>query len=167
MEIEPRIGTGFDAHRLVAGRPLMLGGVEVPSERGADGHSDADVACHALIDAIFGALADGDIGSHFPDTDPRFKDISSLQLLEAAADSVLQRGFKIASADVTIILETPKVASLRNAMRHAMAKAMITDVTRVGVKATTTEGMGFTGRGEGVAAQAVVLLVPALEGKAP
>ncbi len=161
MEIEPRIGTGFDAHKLVAGRPLILGGVEVPSERGADGHSDADVACHALIDAIFGALADGDIGAHFPDTDPRFKDISSLQLLEAAADSVRQRDYRIASADITILLETPKVAPYRGAMREAMARVMLCDVGRIGVKATTTEGLGFTGRGEGVAAQAVVLLMPA------
>lgn len=164
MEIEPRIGTGFDAHKLVAGRPLILGGVEVPSELGADGHSDADVACHALIDAIFGALADGDIGAHFPDTDPRFKDISSLQLLEVAADSVLQRDYRVASADITILLETPKVAPYRDAMREAMARVMLCDVGRISVKATTTEGLGFTGRGEGVAAQAVVLLMPAQGG---
>ena len=107
----------------------------------------------------FGALADGDIGTHFPDTDPGFKDISSLQLLEAAADRVLQLGYKVASADITILLETPKMAPYRDAMREAMARAMLCDVGRIGVKATTTEGLGFTGRGEGVAAQAVVLLV--------
>ncbi len=161
MRIEPRIGNGIDAHRLVSGRPLIIGGVELPAERGADGHSDADVACHALIDAIFGALADGDIGSHFPDTDARYKDISSLQLLEAAADLALQRGYKVATADVTVILESPKIAPQRQAMRTALARAMLTDVERVSIKGTTTEGMGFTGRGEGVAAQAVVLLVSA------
>ncbi len=153
-----RIGTGFDVHRLVPGGPLVLGGVEVPSEVEALGHSDADVVCHALIDAIFGALADGDIGSHFPDSDPKHKDISSLELLKRTVERMNESGCAIVNADTTIILQNPKVAVWRDRMRSALAEVLEIEIDQLSVKATTTEGLGLTGRGEGVAAQAIVLL---------
>jgi 2-C-methyl-D-erythritol 2,4-cyclodiphosphate synthase len=155
-----RIGTGFDAHRLAIGRPLILGGVEVASDKGAEGHSDADAACHALIDAIFGAMADGDIGSHFPDTDPAYKNISSLKLLKQTGERMRAGGYELANADLTVMLEKPKIAAYKESMRAAVAEALGAEVARISVKATTTEGLGFIGRGEGVAAQAAVLLVP-------
>lgn len=158
MNHEYKIGTGFDAHRLVDKRPLILAGVKVDSPRGALGHSDADVACHALIDAILGALGEGDIGDRFPDTDPAYKDASSLGLLGEVAGVADRSGFKIANADVTIILESPKISLYRDKMKAKLASALGIGQKHVGVKATTTEGLGLTGRGEGVAAQAAVLI---------
>jgi 2-C-methyl-D-erythritol 2,4-cyclodiphosphate synthase len=155
-----KIGTGFDVHRLIVGRPLILGGVEIASDKGAEGHSDADVACHALIDAIFGALGDGDIGGHFPDSDPAYKDISSLRLVEQTGERMHAKGYVLANADITIMLEKPKIAAYREDMRAALSKALNVEIARISVKATTTEGLGFIGRGEGIAAQAAVLLEP-------
>jgi 2-C-methyl-D-erythritol 2,4-cyclodiphosphate synthase len=155
-----KIGTGFDVHRLIVGRPLILGGVEIASDKGAEGHSDADVACHALIDAIFGALGDGDIGGHFPDSDPAYKDISSLRLVEQTGERMRVKGHALANADITIMLEKPKIAAYREDMRAALSKALNVEIARISVKATTTEGLGFIGRGEGIAAQAAVLLEP-------
>jgi 2-C-methyl-D-erythritol 2,4-cyclodiphosphate synthase len=150
-----RIGFGFDVHRFVAGRPLILGGIEVPFELGLAGHSDADVLCHAIIDALFGAAALGDIGEHFPDTDARYKDISSLDLLADAAGSLGDSGFTIVNIDSTLALEEPRLAGYREPMRLKIAQALGVGPTRVSVKATTTEGLGFSGRREGVAAYAV------------
>ncbi len=153
-----RVGIGFDAHRFAEGRKLILGGVEIDFPKGLEGHSDADVVCHAAIDAIFGAVADGDIGSHFPDTDPRYKNISSIELLRQAAGSLAAAGHKLANLDIVVILEEPKLAPWRQAMRARLAEPLGLDVSRVSVKATTTEGLGFSGRGEGIAAQAAVLV---------
>jgi len=153
-----RIGIGCDAHRFISGRKLILGGVEIPFKFGLKGHSDADAISHAVIDALFGAIAAGDIGSHFPDSDPKYKDISSLKLLAAAADELAAGGFKIANIDVTVTLEEPKLAQWRDAIRGRLAETLGVDIGQVGVKATTTEGLGFTGRGEGIEAQAVVLV---------
>ncbi|MDP2210685.1 MAG: 2-C-methyl-D-erythritol 2,4-cyclodiphosphate synthase [Candidatus Aquicultor sp.] len=153
-----RVGTGFDVHRFVAGRPLVLGGVEVPFEFGLEGHSDADVLTHAIIDAMFGATAAGDLGRYFPDTDSAFKDISSIALLQDAVRILGDKGFRLVNIDVTVVLELPKLAPFRERMREVISAAAGLEVSRVSVKATTTEGLGFTGRGEGVAAQAVVLV---------
>jgi 2-C-methyl-D-erythritol 2,4-cyclodiphosphate synthase len=153
-----RIGQGFDAHRLVAGRRLVLCGVTVPFDQGLLGHSDADVATHAVMDAVLGALALGDIGAHFPPGDPRFKDADSLKLLREVADLARGLGFKVAQIDVTIIAEVPKLAPHIRAMREKLSAAAGAALERVSVKATTTEGMGFAGRGEGMAAMAVALL---------
>lgn len=160
-----RIGTGFDVHKFAAGRKLVLGGVEIPFGLGLAGHSDADVVCHAVIDAIFGALAEGDIGSHFPDTDPQYKGVSSLALLEKAGLVLAAANYAIGNIDIVIIAEEPKLAGRRDAMRGNLAEALGIDVDQVSVKATTTEGLGFTGRGEGIAAQAVVLVEPRLARK--
>ncbi len=153
-----RIGHGYDAHRLVAGRALMLGGVAIPYDKGLLGHSDADVAVHALMDALLGALALGDIGKLFPDTDARYKGISSLALLEACAARIRESGYRLENADVTIVAQAPKLAPHIASMRENIARAMKCDIGRVSVKATTTEGMGFEGRGEGISAHAVALL---------
>ncbi|HCG98307.1 MAG: 2-C-methyl-D-erythritol 2,4-cyclodiphosphate synthase [Candidatus Aquicultor primus] len=153
-----RVGTGFDVHRFVRGRPLVLGGVEVPFEFGLEGHSDADVLTHAIIDAMFGATAAGDLGRYFPDTDSKFKGISSIALLRDAVRILDEQGFRLVNIDVTVILEHPKLAPFREQMREVLSTAAGLEVSRVSVKATTTEGLGFTGRGEGVAAQAVVLV---------
>ncbi|MBS3908330.1 MAG: 2-C-methyl-D-erythritol 2,4-cyclodiphosphate synthase [Actinobacteria bacterium] len=153
-----RVGTGFDVHRFVEGRPLVLGGVEVPFEFGLEGHSDADVLTHAIIDAMFGAAAAGDLGRYFPDTDSAFKDISSIALLQDAVGILEEKGFRLVNIDVTVVLERPKLAPFRERMREVISAAAGLEVSRVSVKATTTEGLGFTGRGEGVAAQAVVLV---------
>ncbi len=153
-----RVGIGFDVHRFIEGRPLILGGVEIPSEAGLEGFSDADVLTHAIIDAIFGAIAAGDLGHYFPDTDLRFKDISSLKLLEDAVSVLKNRGYRISNIDAIAILEKPKLAPYRQQMREMLAKITGLDVSRISIKATTTEGLGFTGRGEGMAAQAVVLV---------
>ncbi len=153
-----RVGIGFDVHRFIEGRPLILGGVEIPSEIGLEGFSDADVLTHAIIDAIFGAIAAGDLGHYFPDTDLRFKDISSLKLLEDAVSVLKNRGYRISNIDAIAILEKPKLAPYRQQMREMLAKITGLDVSRISIKATTTEGLGFTGRGEGMAAQAVVLI---------
>lgn len=153
-----RIGIGFDVHRFAAGRLLVLGGVEIPFRLGLAGHSDADVVCHAVIDAIFGTVAAGDIGSHFPDTDPKYKGISSLALLREAGLVLKAANYAIGNIDIVIMAEEPKLGEWREAMRANLAEAVGTSVDRVSVKATTTEGLGFTGRGEGIAAQAVVLV---------
>jgi 2-C-methyl-D-erythritol 4-phosphate cytidylyltransferase/2-C-methyl-D-erythritol 2,4-cyclodiphosphate synthase len=158
----PRVGTGFDVHRLVAGRPLVLCGVTVPHELGLDGHSDADVGIHALCDAIYGALGEGDIGTHFPPSQMRWKDADSAQFLVHAAARIAARGGVLANADVTLICERPKIGPHAAAMRARLAELLGVAVEKVGVKATTTERLGFTGRGEGIAAQtAVSVLLPA------
>jgi 2-C-methyl-D-erythritol 4-phosphate cytidylyltransferase/2-C-methyl-D-erythritol 2,4-cyclodiphosphate synthase len=157
----PRVGTGFDVHRLVAGRPLILCGVTVPHELGLDGHSDADVGIHALCDAIYGALGEGDIGTHFPPAQMKWKDADSAQFLIHAAQRIAARGGVLVNADVTLICERPKIGPHASAMRARLAELMSVEVSKVGVKATTTERLGFTGRGEGIACQtAVSLLVP-------
>ncbi len=154
-----RVGLGYDVHAFAPGRPLVLGGVTVPYAEGLMGHSDADVLVHALMDAIVGALREGDIGHLFPDSDPAFENISSIELLRRVAHLMADRGFSLADADTVLVLEQPKVSPYREAMRRTIADALGVDVEHVGVKATTTEGLGFEGRGEGVAAQAVVILV--------
>jgi len=153
-----RAGTGYDLHRLAAGRPLVIGGVTIPSERGAVGHSDADVACHAITDAILGAAGRGDIGRLFPDTDPRWKDASSLDLLARAAAVVREGGHEIGNVDVTIILEAPKIRDYVSAMRDAIAGALGIDADRVSVKGKTNEGVDAVGRGEAIAAHAIALV---------
>jgi 2-C-methyl-D-erythritol 2,4-cyclodiphosphate synthase len=153
-----RIVLGYDVHAFVEGRDLVLGGVVVPHERGLAGHSDADVLVHALMDAMLGAMREGDIGQLFPDADSRWKGASSLDLLGRVATLAAERGFRLVDADLVVALEEPKVWSMRDAMRAAIAGAAGVDVERVGLKATTTEGLGFTGRAEGVAAWAVVLM---------
>lgn len=153
-----RIGIGYDVHAFEQGRRLVLGGVEVPYERGLAGHSDADVLVHALMDAIVGALRAGDIGKLFPDTDPAFSGISSLVLLGHVGALMRSEGYRLVDADTVLILEHPKIAPYREQMRERIAATLDVPVESVGVKATTTEGLGFAGRGEGVAAQAVVLL---------
>jgi len=158
----PRVGTGYDVHVLEAGRRLVLCGVEVPHDRGLAGHSDADVGIHALCDAIYGALAEGDIGRHFPPSDMTFKDMDSAIFLRHAAGRVAARGGVIANVDVTLICERPKIAPHAGAMMARLADLLGVDIGRVSVKATTTERLGFTGRMEGIAAQAAVMvLVPA------
>jgi 2-C-methyl-D-erythritol 4-phosphate cytidylyltransferase/2-C-methyl-D-erythritol 2,4-cyclodiphosphate synthase len=153
-----RAGTGYDLHRLVAGRPLILGGVTIPSERGALGHSDADVVCHSLTDAILGAAGLGDIGRHFPDSDPRWKDANSIDLLRQVAGLVAGEGFVIGNVDVTVILESPKIRDHVDAMRAAIAAAIGVDPSRVSIKGKTNEGVDAVGRGEAIAAHAVALL---------
>jgi 2-C-methyl-D-erythritol 4-phosphate cytidylyltransferase/2-C-methyl-D-erythritol 2,4-cyclodiphosphate synthase len=153
-----RAGTGYDLHRLVAGRPLILGGVTVPSDRGALGHSDADVVCHALTDAILGAACLADIGRHFPDSDPRWKDASSLDLLERAVALAASEGYEVGNVDVTVVLEQPKIAAYVEAMRAAVARAVRLDISRVSIKGKTNEGVDAIGRGEAIAAHAVALL---------
>lgn len=155
---ELRIGLGYDVHAFADGRPLVLGGVVVPHLRGLVGHSDADVLAHALMDAILGAMRAGDIGEHFPDTDPAYRGVSSLELLRRVTALMRDRGFRLLDADTVLVLEAPRISPYRERMRRALADAMEVPVERVGVKATTTEGLGFTGREEGVAAHAVVLL---------
>jgi len=153
-----RTGLGYDCHRLADGRRLVLGGVEIPSERGLEGHSDADVLTHAIIDALLGAAALGDIGEHFPDTDERYRDADSLELLHAIVSRVADAGFAIVNVDATVVLERPKLAEHRLGMRTALAGALGVGLERVSVKATRGEGMGFVGRGEGAAALAVATL---------
>ena len=153
-----RIGNGVDVHALVAGRRLVLGGVEVPYDRGLDGHSDADVLLHAVCDAILGALALGDLGAHFPDSDDRWKDADSRALLRHVASLAAARGYRVGNLDVTLIAQEPKVAPYVAAMRANLAADLACDPGDVGVKATTTERLGFAGRGEGIAAMATVLL---------
>ena len=154
-----RIGSGYDAHRLAEGRKLILCGIDVPHTRGLDGHSDADVAVHALMDALLGALGEGDIGRHFPDSDPAYKGISSMLLLEQVMKIVREHGYGVANADVTIVAQKPKLAAYIPAMRENLARALGTDA--VNVKATTTERMGFEGEELGISAQAVALLTAA------
>ena len=157
----PRIGTGFDVHALADDRPLVLCGVTVPHGRGLAGHSDADVGIHALCDAIYGALAEGDIGRHFPPSEAAWKDADSARFLRHAAERIAARGGALANADVTLICEQPKIGPHAPAMRERLASLLGVALDRVSVKATTTERLGFTGRGEGIAAQAaVIVLVP-------
>lgn len=154
-----RVGSGYDAHRLTEGRKLILCGVEIPYEKGLLGHSDADAALHALTDALLGAAALGDIGRHFPDSDPAYKGISSLLLLEKAVDLLKEAGFRPVNADVTIVAQAPKLAPYIEQMRENVAKALRLPVSQVSVKATTTEHMGYEGRGEGISANATALIV--------
>ena len=156
--LETRIGKGFDVHRLVEGRKLILGGVDIPYEKGLLGHSDADVLLHALIDAILGAASMGDIGRLFPDTDPAFKDASSLVLLERAWNAVKYRGYDFINADITVICERPKLAPHIDKMGDNICNVLNISRERINIKATTTEKLGFTGRGEGIAAEAVCIL---------
>ena len=153
-----RIGHGFDVHAFADNRKCILGGVEVPSERGLLGHSDADVLVHALMDALLGALREGDIGKLFPDTDPAYEGADSIELLRHVAALVRERGYTIVDCDCTVAAQAPKLAPYREQMRANMAAAMQVDVDAVGVKATTTEKLGFVGREEGIAAWAVALL---------
>lgn len=153
-----RIGSGFDVHRLVEGRRCIICGVDIPAERGLLGHSDADVALHALTDALLGAVALGDIGRHFPDTDPKWEGADSRRLLRAVVDMLRQRGYMAVNVDITIMAQAPKMAPHIEAMRANVAADLGVDIDCVSVKATTTERLGFTGRGEGIAAQAVALI---------
>ena len=153
-----RVGLGFDVHRLVEGRPLWLGGVNIPWERGLLGHSDADVAIHALCDALLGAAALRDIGFHFPDTDPRYKDIDSRLLLRHVMELLDEQGYRLGNCDITICAERPKLNPHIPAMQRELAACMNCELGQVSIKATTTEGLGYTGRGEGIAAHAVALL---------
>ena len=150
-----RIGTGYDVHRLVEGRKLMMGGVDIPSESGLLGHSDADVLLHAICDALLGAAGLGDIGRHFPDTEPKYKGISSLFLLAEVHRLLAEGGFRVNNIDATIIAERPKMAPHIPAMIANIASTVKADLSAVNVKATTSEGLGFAGRGEGIAAYAV------------
>mgnify|MGYP004465235325 CR=1 FL=1 len=154
-----RIGTGYDVHKLVEGRALILGGVNIPYERGLDGHSDADVITHAIIDALLGAAALGDIGQHFPDTDPRYKGADSIKLLQEVGLILAAHGYSIENIDSTIIAQRPKLMNYLPEMRVNVAKALQLSVDQVSIKATTEEHLGFTGRGEGISAQAVALLI--------
>jgi 2-C-methyl-D-erythritol 2,4-cyclodiphosphate synthase len=153
-----RIGHGFDAHRLVEGRRLVLGGVDIPFEKGLLGHSDADVLTHAICDALLGAAAMGDIGRMFPDTDERYRGISSLVLLEHVAKAISSAGYRVSNIDTTVAVQAPRLAPYVELMRENIAKAVGVETGQISVKATTTEKMGFTGRGDGIAAWAVALI---------
>ena len=153
-----RIGTGYDVHKLVEGRKLIMGGVEIPYEKGLLGHSDADVLVHAIMDALLGAAALGDIGKHFPDTDPKYKGADSLMLMREVKRILSDHGYQIENVDSTIIAQAPKMKPHIEKMRQNIAEALSLDITQVSVKATTEERLGFTGRGEGISAQAVALI---------
>ncbi|MCD8199998.1 MAG: 2-C-methyl-D-erythritol 2,4-cyclodiphosphate synthase [Coriobacteriaceae bacterium] len=153
-----RIGIGYDVHAFVSDRPLILGGVQIPYEKGLTGHSDADVLTHAIMDALLGAARLGDIGKLFPDTDPAYQDADSIELLRQVGRLLLREGFSIVDIDSVLMIEEPKISPHRDEMRKRIADALDLPMEAVGVKATTTEQLGFTGRGEGVAAQAVALL---------
>jgi len=155
---DSRVGTGFDAHRLVDGRPLMLGGVHVAHPRGLEGHSDGDCLLHAICDAILGALGEGDMGRHFPSTDARWKGVASLRFLEDVAGLLRERGYAVGNLDATVIAQSPALAPHLAAMRDRIAQALAAPVDAVSVKAKSTDGLGALGRSEGIAAQAVVLL---------
>lgn len=152
------VGIGYDSHRLVENRPLILGGVEIPSDLGLEGHSDADVLTHAVIDALLGAAGLGDIGEHFPDSDERFRDADSIELLKTVLTRVTAQGLELVNVDSTVMLERPKLGPHRQTIREHLAGALSLPVARVNVKATTGEGIGFVGRGEGVGSLAVVSL---------
>jgi 2-C-methyl-D-erythritol 2,4-cyclodiphosphate synthase len=158
MPMESRVGTGFDVHALVEGRPLILGGVDIPFEKGLDGHSDADVLIHALMDALLGAAAMGDIGRHFPDTDPKYKGISSVKLLKHVVELLESESYRIGNVDITVMAQRPKIKSYIDDMTRIIAETMNVGVDKVNIKGTTTERLGFVGREEGIAAQAVCLL---------
>ncbi|MDQ0209244.1 2-C-methyl-D-erythritol 2,4-cyclodiphosphate synthase [Alkalicoccobacillus murimartini] len=153
-----RIGQGFDVHQLTEGRPLIIGGITIPYEKGLLGHSDADVLLHTISDAALGAIGEGDIGKHFPDTSEEFKDADSKVLLQHVWSLVKERGYKLGNVDCTIMAQLPKMAPHIEDMRNQIAKLLEADPAQVNVKATTTEKLGFTGRGEGIAAQAVILI---------
>ena len=153
-----RVGMGYDVHKLTEGRKLILGGVDIPWEKGLLGHSDADVLIHAIMDALLGAAALGDIGKHFPDTDPAYKGISSVKLLVHVAGLLKENDYAIGNIDATIIAQRPKLLNYRPKMAENIAQALHLDVSRVSVKATTEEGLGFTGTGEGISSQAITLL---------
>ncbi|MCI9486640.1 MAG: 2-C-methyl-D-erythritol 2,4-cyclodiphosphate synthase [Lachnospiraceae bacterium] len=153
-----RIGMGYDVHRLAEGRALILGGVEVPYEKGLLGHSDADVLLHAVMDALLGAAALGDIGQHFPDTDEAYRGISSLELLKRVGKLLEEHRYAVGNIDATVIAQRPKLSPYREEMRRNIAETLRISVSQVNVKATTEEGLGFTGSGEGISAQAAVLL---------
>jgi len=159
-----RVGLGFDIHPWVSGVPLVLGGVEIPSERGLGGHSDADVLTHAIAEALLGALALGDLGQHFPDSDPRYRGIRSLVLLREVMGLVRARGAEVQNVDSTLVAETPRLGAWLDAMRKTLAQALELDVERVSVKAKSPEGLGVLGRGEGMAAMAVVTVEVAAGG---
>ena len=154
-----RVGLGYDVHKLVEGRKLIIGGVDIPHEKGLLGHSDADVLIHAVMDSIIGALALGDIGKHFPDTDEKYKGADSIKLLEFVHNLINEKGYDIGNIDCTIIAQSPKMAPHIQSMRENIAKALNTSVENINVKATTEEGLGFTGAKEGIAAQSICLLV--------
>lgn len=153
-----RIGHGYDAHRLKTGRPCILCGVTIPCEFGPDGHSDADVPIHALMDALLGALALGDIGKFFPDTEAKYKDADSIEMLKAIYKEIIALGYQICNADITIIIQNPRLASYILKMREITAEALETKIENISIKATTEEKMGFTGEGLGISAHAVILL---------
>ena len=154
-----RIGHGYDVHRLVSGRKLILGGVEIPYELGLEGHSDADVLVHAIMDALLGAAALGDIGQHFPDNDDKYLGADSIKLLKAVGRLIKEQGYTVGNIDSTILCQRPKLKDYIVSMRGTIAKALGIDISQVSVKATTEEGLGFTGSGEGIAAHAVCLLI--------
>lgn len=158
MVREFRIGHGFDVHRLRRGRKLILGGVEIPYRMGLAGHSDADVVCHAVINAVLGAMAEGDIGAHFPDTDPRYRGIASTEMLDTVLRLMRRRRFKLINADVTLIAQQPKLAPYYAAMKKNIARRFGVAEKRISIKATTTEKLGWAGQGKGMAATAVILL---------
>ncbi|MDP3016358.1 MAG: 2-C-methyl-D-erythritol 2,4-cyclodiphosphate synthase [Deltaproteobacteria bacterium] len=153
-----RVGFGYDVHSLVPNRPLILGGVRIPYLYGLQGHSDADVLLHAICDALLGAIAEGDIGRHFPDTDPQYRDIRSTLLLERVMSKVKEKGFHLLNVDATIVAQKPKLLDFIPRMLNEIAQVLEIDTSRINVKATTTEGLGFAGRGEGIAAYAVALV---------
>jgi 2-C-methyl-D-erythritol 2,4-cyclodiphosphate synthase len=158
MEKQGRVGIGYDSHRWSEGRPFVLGGVNIPYHQGLLGHSDADALIHAICDAILGAIGEGDIGAHFPDHDPAFKDISSLLLLGRVKDIVSGKGYRVANIDATVILEQPKLRPYISEMIRIIAAELVLAPERVSVKAKTNEGMGFVGRGEGIAAMAIAMV---------
>ena len=158
-----RVGLGYDVHKLTEGRDLILGGVKIPYEKGLLGHSDADVVVHAIMDALLGAAALGDIGQHFPDTDPRYEGISSIALLEQVGKLLEEHNYVIETIDATIIAQRPKMMPHLPVMRENVAKALGIETNQVSIKATTEEGLGFTGSGEGISAQAICLLLPLMD----
>ena len=153
-----RVGQGFDVHRLVAGRPLCLGGVEIPHGHGLEGHSDGDALLHAIADAVLGALGAGDLGTHFPSSDERWRGVASREILAAAAGLMRERGFELGNVDATVIAEAPRLSPFQSAMRSCVAETLGVSEECVNLKVTSTDGLGVLGRGEGIAASAVVLL---------
>ncbi len=158
MKEEFRTGIGFDVHAFAENRKLIIGGIEIPFEKGLEGHSDADVLLHAICDALLGSLALGDIGKHFPDTDPKFKDADSIQLLSKVYEMVESKGYELGNLDAVLILQRPKISPYVEKMREKIASTLNIDIDKISIKATTTEKLGFTGREEGVAAMATVLV---------